>query len=182
MRFVTFAPCCGVRSGRWPRYPPPALRRAVGWTSTPLSPNPFRVRAPPTQGRAVGQDNSPDGGRLSGWEDASRNTATFAVSREHRVGQGRSGHLNRAGTRQRSRVGRRRAGYGTAERARRVSLQGGQSFAKKDNAGRRYYINPAGLFDWRHGVPVGPPFTRNAKGFFSLSGAATRLDLSLSPK
>ena len=86
--------------------------------------------------------------------DASRNTATFAVSREHRVGQGRSGRLNRTGTRRWSRAGRRRAGYGTAERARRVSLQGGPTFAKKDNAGRRYCTNPGRAFDWRHGVPV----------------------------
>ena len=36
-----------------------------------------------------------------GWEDASRNTATFAVSREHRAGPGRSEQPNRTGTRER---------------------------------------------------------------------------------
>ena len=41
-------------------------------------------------------------GPRSGWEDASRNTATFAVSREHRAGQVRSGLLKRTGTRPRS--------------------------------------------------------------------------------
>jgi hypothetical protein len=50
--------------------------------------------------------------------------------------------------------GRRRAGYGTAGRTRRASLRGGPTFAKKDNARRRLCTNPAGLFDWRHGVPV----------------------------
>ncbi len=36
-----------------------------------------------------------------------------------------------------------------------------QPFAKKDNAGRRYITNPAGLFDWRHGVPVRATFYLN---------------------
>jgi len=54
-------------------------------------------------------------------------------------------------------------GTGPHQRACRTSLQGGPIIAKKDNAGRRYCTNPAGLFGWFHGVPVGPPFTRNEK-------------------
>ena len=55
------------------------------------------------------------------------------------------------------------SGTGPHQRACRTSLQGGPTIAKKDNAGRRYCTNPAGLFDWPHGVPVGPPFTCNEK-------------------
>ena len=60
----------------------------------------------------------------SGWGDASRNTATFAVSREHRAGQ---------------------------------------PLPRKIMPDDEYYTNPAGLFGWFHGVPVGLPFTCNEK-------------------
>ena len=90
----------------------------------------------------------------SGWEDASRNTATFAVSREHRAGQGRSGHLNRTGTQQWSGREEGEPDTGPHQRACRVSLQGGPTFAKKDNIGHRYYTNPGRARDWPHGVPV----------------------------
>jgi hypothetical protein len=63
-----------------------------------------------------------------------------------------------------------------------VSLQGGPTFAKKDIAGRRYCINPAGLLI---GVMVslsGHLRFNNKKGFFSLPYTATSADVSLSPK
>jgi hypothetical protein len=79
-------------------------------------------------------------------------------------------------------AGRRRAGNGTASAGLSREPSGWANFAKKDNPGRRYCTNPAGLFGWFHGVPVGPRLTRNKKGFFSLSGAATRTDVSTVPK
>ena len=63
----------------------------------------------------------------SGREDASRNTATFAVSREHRAGQ---------------------------------------PLPRKIMPDDEYYTNPAGLFGWFHGVPVGLPFTCKKMIFF----------------
>ena len=60
----------------------------------------------------------------SGREDASRNTATFAVSRERRAGP---------------------------------------ALPRKIMPDDEYYTNPAGLFGWFHGVPVGLPFTCNEK-------------------
>jgi hypothetical protein len=121
-------------------------------------------------------------GPRSGWEDASRNTATFAVSREHRVGPGRSGRLNRTGAHQRSGAGRRRAGYGTAGRARRVSLRGGPTFTKKDNARSRYCTNPAGLFDWPHGVPVRATFYTHRKRIFFFVRCSHQRRLFTNPK
>ena len=81
-------------------------------------------------------------GTRPGWEDASRNTATFAVSREHRAGQVRSGLLNRTGTRQRSGREEGEPETGPHQGACRVSLQGGPTITKKDNAGRRIVYQP----------------------------------------
>ena len=100
--------------------------------------------------------------------DASRNTATFAVSREHRAGPGRSGWLLRTGTRQRRGWEEGEPDTGPQRRARRVSLQGGPTLPRKILPGVDSVPTRQGLFDWRHGVPVGPPFTRIVKGIFLL--------------
>jgi len=126
MRLITFAPCCGASSGHCGHDPPPASL------------------LPPLKGTGSSSDDAPEGGSVSGrgWEDASRNTATFAVSREHRAGQVRSGRLNRTGTRQQSGREEDEPGTGPHQRACRASLRGGPTITKKDNAGRRILDQP----------------------------------------
>ena len=117
----------------------------------------------------------------SGWEDASRNTATFAVSREHRAGPGRSGRPNRTSTRE-SGGGREKASRLRDRRAGPSREPSGwANFAKKDNAGRRLCTNPAGPLI---GVTVflpGHRFTR-ITGFFSSPDATTSAGFSPSQK
>ena len=79
----------------------------------------------------------------SGWGDASRNTATFAVSREHRAGQ---------------------------------------PLPRKIMPGVDTVPTRAGLLIGLMVSLSGPPFTRNKKGFFSSSGAATILHVSTVPR
>jgi len=101
---------------------------------------------------------------VPGWEDASRNTATFAVSREHRAGQGKSGRLNRTGTRQQSgRVMATQRGYGAHQRPVALCAWVGHH-EQKDIAGRRILDQPgrAILIDLMVTLS-GPLFTRNEK-------------------
>jgi len=116
--------------------PPPALGSLSGMDKHPLRSPPVGTCSsrPP---RAVWYDNSPSGQGSVRVGDASRNTATIAVSREHRAGQVRSGQLMRTGIRAHGRGREKASRLRDRGRARRVSLRGGPIVTKKDNAGRQ---------------------------------------------
>ena len=79
-------------------------------------------------------------------------------------------------------AGRRRAGNGTASADLSREPSGGETLPIKIMPDDEYCTNPAGLFGWFHGVPVGPRLNRNKKGFFSSSGAPTISHASTVPK
>ena len=143
---------------------PPALERDGQSGGCPCFAGKTRVRA---------GDKATVTGRISDLSIAlsggySRNKFHFSINRNQSPGPG--GRM-RAGTRRpspcRVSIGRAREdqdgstgpanvrrsgreegepGTGPHQRACRASLQGGPTIAKKDNAGRRYCTNPAGLF------------------------------------
>ena len=116
--------------------PPPALGSLRGWASIPTFAALQDVLLPPGGGQ-FGTIAPLRGMRVPGWEDASRNTATIAVSREHRAGQVRSEQPMRTGTRAHGRGREKASRLRDRGRARRVSLWGGPIVTKKDNAGRQ---------------------------------------------
>jgi len=145
MRLITFAPLSRCSFG-------------------PLRPRPTARFAPPALERA-GSHSDNHGGRFpvgggrmrAGTRRPSPCRASIGRAQEDQDRPTEQAHGGAAGG------GRRRAGYGTAGRARRVSLRGGPTFAKKDNARSRLCTNPAGPLI---GVTVslsGPPFSCTRK-------------------